>query len=165
MKCHHFEQIIVARMDGDLYPAQAEELDSHLEQCPECRSFLQEMKHFSDTCSEFVVYPESLYPYSDLRARMARIKPLQEVLAYLPHMRATGFLERLAVAVLFLVFTLSLPMPLKSYRDRFGSVKGSFHEAKSKWEESYQEELDEAYRTQLAGQQPARRQTNVNDAA
>lgn len=39
----YFEELICAELDGELTPAQREELDAHLAACPRCRSFREAM--------------------------------------------------------------------------------------------------------------------------
>lgn len=148
MKCNHIKSRLIGFIDGDLYPADHREIETHLRYCDSCHQEWLAMKALSDTTSEFIVYQDAPYPYAALRPRMAVISPLEEIMAFFPRMRAQGLAGRLAT-VLSLLFLFSLPFPGRLVRDLTEPARRTLAEEIAKWEEPYQEQLDEEYREQL----------------
>lgn len=152
MNCKITQSKMLDYIDGALYQSECSDIEIHLCSCERCRDFYREMKNFSDTCAEFVVYPDKPYAFKALRARMATIRPLDEVVAFFPKMRARGLTGRLATAALLLLFVLLLPTTVRVSRESCTVTRRPFAEEKAKWEPEYQEKLDAEYRQQMAAQ-------------
>ena len=150
MNCKITQSKMLDYIDGALYRDECSDIEIHLCGCEHCREFYQEMKAFSDTCAEFVVYPDQPYSFKTLRARMATIRPLDEVVAFFPKMRARGLTGRLATATLLMLFVLLLPTTVRISRESCTATRRPFTEEKAKWEPEYQEELDAQYRQKMA---------------
>ncbi len=149
MNCKQFRSKMMDYIDDALYPNDRSDAEIHLCACETCRNTYLEIKTFSDTCAEFVVYPDKPYSFKALQARMATIRPLDEVVAYLPKMRAHGLAGRLATALLLLVFVALLPSTVRTSRETCAQVRRPFVEGRAKWEPEYQQELDDEYRRQM----------------
>lgn len=52
MNCEEFRELISARLDGELSPEEARDLEAHLEQCGDCAAFLQELEHLQALAQE-----------------------------------------------------------------------------------------------------------------
>lgn len=150
MNCTLTQSKMLEYIDGDLYPNARTDFELHLCGCERCREIYREVKDFSDTCAEFVVYPDRPYAFQALRARMATIRPLDEVVAFLPKMRAYGYVGRFATALLLLLFALLLPATFRVSRESYVALRRPFTEEKAKWEPEYQEKLDAEYRKKMA---------------
>lgn len=150
MKCTHVKSKMVDYIDNALYPAEYQEVEMHLRYCSECAELWSSIKSFSDDLAEFVVYPDRPYSYSVLRARMASIKPLEEVIAFMPRMHAHSLTGKIAVAVLLVLFMFMAPGPVRGLREVYVAGRRPFTESKEKWSEKYQEQLDREYRMQMA---------------
>ncbi len=149
MNCNIAQSKMIDYCDGDLHREERRTLDEHLSLCADCREAWREMKAFSDTCAEFIVYPETPYPFTALRARMVAIRPLDEIVAFFPKMRAQGLTARLAAAVLLLLFAVALPAVSRGARETVVAAQQPFTEEKTKWHDDFQEELDAQYRQQM----------------
>lgn len=150
MNCKITQGKMIEYIDETLYPGERSDFELHLCACENCRETYREMKAFSDTCAEFIVYPEKPYSFNALRARMATIQPLDEVVAYLPKMRAPGLVGRFATALLLLVFVALLPSTVRTSRETCTAIRRPFTEETTKWEPEYQEALDKQYRQKMA---------------
>lgn len=153
MNCRITRSKIVDYIDDALYPGERSDIEVHLCGCETCREMYREMKSFSDTCAEFVVYPDKPYSFNALRARMATIRPLDEIVLFLPKMRSHGLTARLATALLLLLFVALLPSTVRASRDTVTAARRPFTEERDKWEPEYQDELDAQYRQQMAAHQ------------
>ena len=71
MNCKITQTKMLDYIDGALYQSECSDIEIHLCSCERCREHYREMKNFSDTCAEFVVYPGKPYAFNALRARMA----------------------------------------------------------------------------------------------
>ncbi len=150
MNCRITQGKMLEYIDGTLYPSERSDFELHLCACETCRELYREMKVFSDTCAEFIVYPGKPYSFNTLRARMATVRPLDEIVAYIPKMRAPGLAGRFATALLLLVFVALLPSTARTSRETCTAIRRSFTEETAKWEPEYQEALDKQYRQKMA---------------
>ena len=163
MNCRLTRSKIVDYIDDALYPGDRSDIDVHLCGCEKCRALYREVKSFSDTCAEFIVYPDKPYSFNVLRARMASIRPLDEIVLFLPKMHSQGLTARLATALLLLIFVALLPSTVRASRDTCAAAKRPFNEEKAKWEPEYQDTLDAQYRQQMVMHQNAAR--HLSDSA
>ena len=150
MNCKITQSKMIDYIDDALYPSERSDIEVHLCGCETCREVYREMKTFSDTCAEFVVYPDTPYSFKTLRVRMATTRPLDEVVAFFPKMRSRGLTARLAMALLLLLFVAAVPATMRGSREAYAAARRPFTEEKGKWEPEYQEELDRQYRQQMA---------------
>ncbi len=148
MNCKITQSKILDYSDNALNQDEMRAFEVHLCGCNECREEYRALKAFSDTCAEFVVYPEKPYSFNVLRARMATIRPLDEVVAFMPKMRSQGLVARFAMTMLLIAFAVALPTATRGTRESYAAAQRPFTEEKEKWHEDYQQELDAQYRRQ-----------------
>ena len=149
MKCTHTHSKLIGFIDGDLHPADRNEVEMHLRYCDACHEEYLALKEFTALTTEAVAYPDTAYPYEALRPRMAVITPLDEVMAFFPKLRSRSLIGRMATAFLFLIFALLLPWPVREAKETFDSARRVMNEEIAKWEDEYQHQLDAQYREQI----------------
>ena len=141
MDCRNLQGKFTDYVDGDLRPAEGRMLERHLASCPACRQEYEALKWFLDDCHEFLVAPGPAYSFASLRARMAAVKPLEEVVAFLPRLRVHGAIPRYAVALLFMILVGSTPSTYSSTRTLYASIRSPFAQHKERIDEAYEEYL------------------------
>lgn len=151
MKCTHIQSKLIGFIDGDLHPADRDDVALHLRYCDACHQAYQALHLFNEAAAECIVYPDTPYPFAALRPRMAAVTPLNEVMAFFPKMRSRSLTGRLATAALLLVFALPLSWPARDAKENFITAKRTMAHASDKWEDEYQEQLDEEYRKEVLG--------------
>ncbi len=149
MECRMIQSRLTGYLDGDLRPSERRWVDEHLKECPACRDELAEAKRFLQDCHEFLVCPGPAYSFEVLRARMASIEPVQEIIAFLPKLRINAFIPRFAVAMLALLLVGGTPFTLRNSRHVYNNVRLSFEDRAAQWDDTYQDRLDEEYRNRM----------------
>lgn len=149
MDCRYVQSRFTGYTDGDLRPAERRCLEQHMSECPACREELAELRRFVSDCHEFLVHPGPAYSFEAIRARMAAIEPLQEIVAFLPRLRVNGLIPRLAVAMLVVLFVSGTPFSLRNTRQVYTAVKLSFASHAEQWDEKYQQQMDREYRDRI----------------
>jgi len=51
--CTHIFELLSEYLDGELEPANCEQLESHLRGCPECIEFVQSLRRSRELCHQF----------------------------------------------------------------------------------------------------------------
>ena len=149
MECRHIRSKFAGYADGDLYPQERRLVERHTADCDECRMELEAMSGFLNDCHEFLVCPEPSYSFERLRARMATVQPLDEVVAFLPKLRVHGAFPRFAVAALFLLFVGSGPLTARGGRQFVSLMKSPFSLRTAQLKEDYLDRLDAEYRAKV----------------
>ena len=150
MECRHIRSRFTGYVDGDLHPQERRLVEGHTAGCAGCREELAALSGFLNDCHEFVVCPEPSYSFERLRARMATIQPLEEVVAFLPKLRVHGAFPRLVVSALFLLFVGSGPLTARGGQQLMSMVKSPFNLRSDQLEEGYLDRLDAEYRAKVA---------------
>ena len=127
MECRDIRRSLPALLDGDLRPAPEAEVRRHLDACPECaaeyRLFCDDLRLADDS----LAYPGAKLSFDRLRARMATIEPLEDVLRYrLPKLRIPGTAPRFVTAMILLVFLAGVPYAFRHTRHVYTAVKSPF---------------------------------------
>lgn len=52
MNCTRYRELISARRDGEITPDELTDLEQHLRDCPDCRSFARELEELGETIAE-----------------------------------------------------------------------------------------------------------------
>lgn len=146
MDCRSMQSRCAAYLDGDLPPGARMEAERHLASCDECREALESLRDFDAACREALAFPGAPYAFSALRKRMAEIVPLDEVTAFLPHLKIQGAIPRFAVAVLMLMLTGGASGALRHCHVVYTAARQPFLTLAEQCEDSYQDHLDETYR-------------------
>jgi anti-sigma factor RsiW len=115
--------------DGDLRPAAEAEVRSHLESCPDCAAEWESQQEFLETVGEALAYTGPAISFDSLRARMAAIEPLEEVLRYqLPKLRIPGAVPRFATAMVLLALLAGVPYAFRHTRQVYIAVQSPFEQ-------------------------------------
>ncbi|HPO13631.1 MAG TPA: anti-sigma factor [Candidatus Hydrogenedentes bacterium] len=149
MECRTIQSRFTGYLDGDLRPAERRRVEAHIAECPACQEEFAHAKHFLQDCHEFLVCPGPAYSFETLRTRMAAIEPIQEIVAFLPKLRINAFIPRFAVALLALTLIAGPPYALRNSRQVYSTIKLSFHDHAAQWDDNYQTQLDDEYRSQF----------------
>ncbi len=146
MDCRRMQRKFVAYLDGDLSPGARTAAEQHLASCLECREALESLRAFDAECRDALAYPETPYPFAALRARMAEIVPLDEVRAFLPHLKVQGAIPRFAVALMLMMITGGAAGAVRYCHAAYTVARQPFVSRTEQVEDDYQERLDAEYR-------------------
>ncbi len=146
MQCQHAQSKLAAYVDGDLAPGPRQMLEGHLAECPACAEELRAVRKLLADCQEFLVCPGPAYSFDTLQRRMARVRPLDEVVEFLPRLRVNPVIPRMMVAALFLLLVAGSLLPLRLARLTVQSIQSPFELRKAQCAPEYQEVLDREYR-------------------
>ncbi len=149
MDCRQIQSRFTGYVDGDLRPAERRSIERHVAACAACREELAALRCFLSDCHEFIVHPGAAYSFEALRARMAAVEPLDEVIAFLPKLKIGGFVPRLAVATAMMLLVSGMPQTLRNSRQVYNAVRLSFAAQTTQWEDKYQDQLDLQYRERI----------------
>ena len=123
MNCSAIQSRIADLADGHLSPDGRRRVEEHLSGCAECREARADMQVFLDACHAALSHPGPSYTFADLRARMASIEPLDEVIQFIPKLRADHGFPRFAVAMVVAVLVLGAPSALRHAWAIHGAIK------------------------------------------
>ncbi len=137
MNCRQIRSRFADLLDGHLRPNLRRTVQEHLAKCPECRDEFEELEGFLANCDEFLVCPGPAYSFETLRARMATIEPLQEVIAFLPKLRVEGAIPRLAVGFLVMLMVCGTPGTFRNTRGLCDAVRDPFRTRVAQWENQF----------------------------
>lgn len=136
----------VAYLDGDLSPAARTDAERHLLSCLECREALESLRAFDTTCREALAFPDTPYSFTALRARTAEITPLDEVTAFLPHLKVQGAIPRFAAALVLLMLSSGASGALRHCQAAYMVARQPFESRIEQVDDTYQDRLDAEYR-------------------
>lgn len=140
MECRDICRTLPALMDGDLRPGPEAEVHRHLETCPGCLAEWEALRADMALADAALAYRGVPLSFDGLRARMAAIEPLEEVLRYrLPKLKIPGTAPRFVAAMGLLVLLAGVPYALRHTRQVYTSVKTPF----AQQEETLAAALDE----------------------
>ena len=129
MECRNIRRSLPALVDGDLRPEPARELQQHLDSCPDCAAELHELQEFLRAGDEALAYSGAPLRFEGIRARMATIAPLDQVVRYqLPKLRIPGAVPRFAVAMLLLAVLAGVPYAFRHTRQVYTAVRTPFEQ-------------------------------------
>lgn len=104
MDCQRVRTELGELVARQVTPSRSAALHVHIAECSACHAALQEEEALRMVSATSLTYNGPVYSYAALRARMASIEPLQEVLVLLPKLQKIGATPRFAVAMVLLVF-------------------------------------------------------------
>jgi len=139
-----------AYIDGDLRPAARWEVEEHLRECGPCQHEFDEMRQMLEDCRAVLAGIEPSYTFAALRQRMAYVRPLEEVAAFLPRLRINHAVPRLTVAALFLLLFMASNLPVRQARSMYHAMQRPFNTRVTQFEPEYLDRLDAQYREQFA---------------
>lgn len=116
MNCRHAELQRMAYLDGDLPRPLRARIDRHLRGCARCRAAYDDTAQFDQLLRAALACPVAPYRFEDLQARLVEMRPLDEIRAFLPSLRAPGRAPRLAFAALMLLLGLLAQWPAGALR-------------------------------------------------
>jgi len=129
MECRNIRRNLPALLDGDLRPEPARAVRLHLDACPGCAAELLDLQEFLRTSDEALVYQGAPLRFDALRARMAAIEPIDQVVRYqLPKLRIPGAVPRFAVAMLLLAVLAGVPYAFRNTRQVYTAVRTPFEQ-------------------------------------
>jgi anti-sigma factor RsiW len=129
MDCRNIRRALPALADGDLRPVAEAEARCHLEICPECAAEWEALREFLLTGDEALAYTGPALSFDALRARMATIEPLEEVLRYqLPKLHIPGAVPRFATAMVLLALLAGVPYAFRHTRQVYIAVQSPFEQ-------------------------------------
>ena len=132
MDCRNIRRALPALTDGDLRPAVESEVRGHLKCCPECAAEWELTRELLALGSEALTYEGAPLVFDALRARMATIEPLEEVLRYqLPKLRIPGAVPRFATAMVLLALLAGVPYAFRHTRQVYTAVQSPFEQQKT----------------------------------
>lgn len=127
MECRQIRRALPALLDGDLRPGPEREVRDHLEVCPDCIAAYAELREFLSASDRALTYGGAPLRFEALRARMATIEPLDQVIRYqLPKLKIPGAVPRFAVAMVLLVVMAGFPYAFRNSRKVYASVRTPF---------------------------------------
>lgn len=131
MDCRKIQRALPALADGDLRPAAEGEVRQHLETCPDCEAAWESLREFMALGDEALAYDGPALAFDSLRARMAAIEPLEEVLRYqLPKLNIPGTAPRFATAMILLALLAGVPYAFRHTRQVYVAVQSPFEQQK-----------------------------------
>ena len=127
MDCRNIRRALPGLADGDLRPAVESEVRGHLACCPECAAEWESTREFLALGGEALAYEGAPLSFDALRARMAAIEPLEEVLRYqLPKLQIPGAVPRFATAMVLLAILAGVPYAFRHTRQVYTAVQSPF---------------------------------------
>jgi hypothetical protein len=139
-----------AYFDGDLWPVAKQEVDDHIHSCATCRDEFQAVGDLFSDCQTVFTSVQPTYTFDSLRMRMAQVRTLDEVAAFLPKLRINHTIPRLTVAALFLLLFMLSNVPVRHLRTMYHAMQRPFSARAEQWKPEYQDQLDLQYREQFA---------------
>lgn len=143
MECRRVQGRLADYADGHLYPEQRAAVEAHLGRCLDCRESLAETRAFLAGCREALACPTPAYSFAALRARMAQVRPLDEVIRFVPKLRTGSSLGRVAVAMVLAVLILGAPAALRHARAVFTAAKHPVTDYRARIAQTYDSYLDD----------------------
>ena len=143
MNCRHVHGRIVALIDGDVPPGLRDDMASHFASCPACRAEYGDVADFLAVCREVLTCPGPAYSYAVLRAQMETIRPLDEVRAFLPKLRADTPAPRFAIAACMVAGACMAPLLQRMGVDGYRASRQPFDTRLARIDEAFQEFLGE----------------------
>lgn len=129
MNCRNIRRTLTALADGDLRPAVEGEVRNHLAACPDCTAEWESLQEFLGLSDNALAYEGEALSFEPLRARMASIEPLEEVLRYqLPRLRIPGAVPRFATAMVLLTLLAGVPYAFRHTRQVYVAVQSPFEQ-------------------------------------
>lgn len=123
MDCQRVRTELGELAAGQTSPARRATLEAHMADCEACRAALAEEEAMRACFVDTVAYRGPVYSYAALRARMAAIEPLQEVLVLLPRLQKIGAVPRFAVAMTLLCCLGGLTYATRNARGLYAVCK------------------------------------------
>lgn len=108
---------------GQLPRARSAAIAEHLCACEACAAAHAEEEALSALARRAFDYTGPAYSFAQLRARMASIEPLQEVLVLLPKLQKIGATPRFAVAMVLLVCFGGFAYATRNARELYTACK------------------------------------------
>jgi anti-sigma factor RsiW len=102
MNTRQMESRIIAYIDGDLMPAERQRVADAVAGQHELAEAAQEWQERTAEWRDALAFPDAPYTFATLRARLAHVRPIDEIRLFLPRVRLDSPLPRLVVASLFL---------------------------------------------------------------
>lgn len=140
--CRHIRSKFTAYLDGDLQNAERETVDAHLRDCVDCQAEFAAFREFLLDCDEFLAAPEPSYTFDGLRARMADIEPLAEVIDFAPKMHVHGAVPRFALSVVLMFLIGGLPGALRHSREVVHQLRSPLVDYQARLDRRIEESLD-----------------------
>lgn len=150
MQCRHVQMKLPAYFDGDLSPAAIGEVDEHIRSCETCRDEFHTVQALFSDCRAVLTSVQPTYTFDSLRLRMAQVRTLDEVVAFLPKLRINHTVPRLTVAALFLLLFVLSDVPVRHFRTMYHAMQRPFNARAEQWKPEYQDQMDIQYREQFA---------------
>lgn len=150
MQCRHVQMKFPAYIDGDMRPGERREVEEHLEECEPCLEELRAVQQLLEECRGILAGATPSYTFEMLRRRMAGVRPLDEVAAFLPRLRINHAVPRLTVAALFLLLFMVGNLPVRQMRTMYHAMQRPFNTRADQCEPEYLDRLDVQYREQFA---------------
>ena len=113
MKCEDIQKGLKAFLDDDIDVKKKQEIEAHLEKCPDCSKELEQLRKLSEALQTWKGIEPSAHSYEKLQSRIESRKSFRvEIFAYSFIKKAAfRFAEIAAVVVLTLVISHSLQRP------------------------------------------------------
>lgn len=140
--CRHIRSRFTAYLDGDLRNAERETVDVHLRDCADCQADFAAFREFLLNCDEFLAAPPPTYTFDSLRARMADIEPLAEIIDFVPKMHIHGAVPRFALSVMLMVLVGGLPGALRHSREVAQQLRSPIIDHEARLLQRIEETLD-----------------------
>lgn len=129
MDCRNIRRALPGLADGDLRPAVESEVRDHLDCCPECAAEWESTREMLAMGNEALTYSGPGLSFDSLRARMATIEPLEEVLRYqLPKLQIPGAVPRFVTAMVLLAILAGVPYAFRHTRQVYVAVQSPFEQ-------------------------------------
>ena len=143
MDCRHIKSQFSGYLDGDLQPDERYRIQQHVTQCSACQEEYEEVRDFLAMSEDALTYHGPRYTFAELRAKMAAMEPLEELVAFLPSLRVNGAIPRFAVTMVLMLLVCGLTMNLRNTRQVYAAMKSPFKDRVAKLEHTYSEYLDD----------------------
>lgn len=140
--CRHIRSKFTACLDGDLRNAEREAVDAHLRDCADCQADFAAFREFLLNCDEFLAAPQPTYTFDTLRARMADIEPLAEIVDFVPKMHVRGVIPRFALSVVLMFLIGGLPGALRHSREVVHQLRSPLVDYQARLDRRIEESLD-----------------------
>lgn len=129
MDCRTIRRALPALVDGHLRPVAEAEVRRHLDVCPDCVAEWKSLAALLELSDAAMTYEGAPLDFEKLRARMAAMEPLEEVLRYqLPKLRIPGAVPRFATAMVLLALLAGVPYAFRHTRQVYAAVQSPFEQ-------------------------------------
>lgn len=127
MECRNIRRALPALLDGDLRPDPAREVQQHVDACDACARELESLQAFLAETGRAMAYRGAPLEFEALRARMAAVDPLDELVRFkLPNLRVPGAAPRFVTAMILLAIMAGVPYAFRHTRQVYAAVRCPF---------------------------------------